>query len=147
MAEFYRLFGVLAALAIAVVLPAFTPFERGALAQSEASGVGDSVSDDMAGVKASMPSMPRTREPEPDRNVLNLRLEHEPPDGPLKGLQVQFITRMEGCWGRICRAMTRRSSARSSIIRCRSCERKFCFSARAYPATIGAEEQRMAGPT
>jgi len=32
----------------------------------------------------------RTREPDPDRDVLNLRLEYEPPSGPLEGLQVQL---------------------------------------------------------
>ena len=32
----------------------------------------------------------RTRTPEPDRNVLNLRLEYQPPSGPLEGLQVQL---------------------------------------------------------
>jgi hypothetical protein len=47
MAESYRLSGVLAVLAIAVVLPAFMPFERRALAQSGTGGVGDSASDDM----------------------------------------------------------------------------------------------------
>ena len=47
MAEFYRVPGVLAALAIAVVLSAFAPWGDCALAQSGASGVADSASDDM----------------------------------------------------------------------------------------------------
>jgi len=47
MAGFYRVYGVLAALAIAVVLSAFAPWETGALAQSGTSGAEGSASDDM----------------------------------------------------------------------------------------------------